>query len=115
MLESLPLQELDLSGTRITGAGMTSISKLDLLTYLVLDGTGVTDRSLVELSRLRKLVLLSIKDTQVTDVGLQFLTTLPELRTVLERGTPTSAAARLRLKKVLGGRGPSKSPDFAWQ
>lgn len=67
---SAPITFLDLSGTKITDAGVAQLAQLDSLDHLFLDNTLVTDRSLDLLKDLDNLKLISVANTAVTDERL---------------------------------------------
>jgi len=73
------LQTLDLSGTKITDAGLEHLKDLPQLQTLDLSGTKVTDAGLERLQGLRQLQELGLSGTEVTDAGLEHLRGLPEL------------------------------------
>jgi hypothetical protein len=125
-LEMLPdLQNLDLTGTEVTDAGMVSLAGLVHLRGLNLVGTLVTDAGLVHLRRLTNLGSLGLPEgvtdaglrhfedmtdlrdldltrTQVTDAGLVHLNGLKKLRTLLLSTQITDAGIE-RLRRTLPG------------
>jgi hypothetical protein len=73
---------LDLSGTRVTNAGMAIVARLPNLTRLHLNQTAITDEGLVPLAHLERLEYLNLYGTSVTDAGLGKLAALKKLRTL---------------------------------
>ncbi|MCI0462651.1 MAG: hypothetical protein L0Z62_37355, partial [Gemmataceae bacterium] len=61
---------LDLSGSKVTDAGLKELAALKHLQWLDLDQTKVTDAGLKELAALKQLQTLSLSRTKVTDAGL---------------------------------------------
>ena len=70
---SLNTEDLDLSQTKVTDAGLKELGKLKRLTALHLNNTKVTDAGLKELKELKQLEFLNLSNTQVTDAGLKEL------------------------------------------
>ena len=62
--------DLEISGSRITDAGLVHLKDLIKLRHLNLSDTQVTDAGLVHLKDLTKLRHLNLSDTQVTDAGV---------------------------------------------
>lgn len=56
--------------SRITDAGLASLSQSSNLSYLVIPGNSITDRGLESISALQRLSYLHLGDTLVTDSGL---------------------------------------------
>ena len=67
------LDHLDLSGTRITDAGMAHVVRLRRLRLLDLSETAITDAAVPHLTRLTKLWSLSLHGTAVTDAAVENL------------------------------------------
>lgn len=65
------VEELDLSGTAITNAGLARLAELDELRVLDLSNTAVSDEGLEYLAKLTSLVELTLSDTRVSDEGLK--------------------------------------------
>ena len=70
--ERLParLQELSLTETQITDAGLVHLQVLTLLQDLSLRDTQVTDAGLIHLKRLNQLENIYLRGTRVTDRGI---------------------------------------------
>jgi uncharacterized membrane protein len=88
--------DLNLAGTHVSDAGLSTVSTMSNLTRLRLDRTAITDAGLVKLTKLKKLTYLNLYGTQVTDRGLNTLAVLPNLRHLYlyqTRVDPTAAAA----------------------
>jgi hypothetical protein len=75
------LQDLDLSGSRVTDAGLAHLHGLDLRN-LVLDGTKVSNAGLEQLASFKNLRSLALNRTQITDDGLRRLAQFPSLTAV---------------------------------
>ena len=80
-LAGLPLEILGLSNTRVTDAGMDTLSRMQRLRELYLNGTPVTDAGLEKLRGL-PLEMLYLSDTKVTDAGLATLGTMSRLDSI---------------------------------
>jgi hypothetical protein len=61
------LEQLDLSGTRVTDACLADLQKARRLQYLVLRGTGVTDAAIAGLNRIPVLSVLDVGDTKISE------------------------------------------------
>ena len=119
------LRTLDISGTRVTGAGLmhlelfpklrrvelagtdvsdlTQIPALPGLDTLGLSGTKVTDESLAALKKITGLVSLDIGETAVTDAGLAHLEGLKKLQWLYVSKTKVTAAGVEKLGEALPG------------
>ena len=64
------LTMLDLTGTRVSNAGLVHLGELGRLKVLWLSGTPVTDDGLVHLRGLSRLQTLRLDGTPVTDAGV---------------------------------------------
>lgn len=71
---------LNLKGTKITDAGLASVSSLRGLRVLILDESQVSDAGLSSLSGLSNLTHLSLAKDNITDVGVAALKPLPKLK-----------------------------------
>ncbi|MEX1095980.1 MAG: hypothetical protein WED34_08015, partial [Planctomycetales bacterium] len=67
------LEELDLSGTAVTDAGLEPLTALSGLSGLYLNDTAVSDAAVPHLSRLGRLKILSIGGTRITWDGVRRL------------------------------------------
>ena len=92
---------LDLSGTRVTDAGLTTVAQFHNLTRLHLNRTRVSDTGLKQLAGLQQLEYLNLYGTGVTDAGLQSLAGLKKLRTLYVWQTPATDAGLERLRSAL--------------
>lgn len=81
------LQILDLSGTRVTAAGLVHLQSLERLEDLSLWDTAVSDAALRLIGRLTSLRHLGLGNTRVTDEGLRHLAELRSLRVLHLWGT----------------------------
>lgn len=85
----------------IDGARLERLSGFAELTYLNLTGTKMTDAGLAQLSGLAKLGELNLMNTQVTDAGLDALKPLANLASLNLRKTDVSAAGVEALQQAL--------------
>ena len=75
------VQELDLSGTKMTDAGLRQLASLKKLRVLKLAGNkGVTDAGAKELRAIETLEHLDLSSTSITDKGVAEIASLPRLR-----------------------------------
>jgi hypothetical protein len=97
------LQELRLSGTKITDHGLGYLKGLTELRKLTLDRTEVTDDGLKLLQPLTNLHSLNLCETPVTDAGLKHLAGFTKLEylDLAVRGCNISEAAVKELQKAL--------------
>jgi hypothetical protein len=107
---------LDLSGTRVTDAGLATLARLPNLTRLSLGNTAVSDAGLRHLAALVRLEYLNLFDTRVSDAGVGALRALGALRVVYLGGTRVSSEGRAALQgssrtlRVFGGAAPARTP-----
>lgn len=73
------LHNLNLSGTRITEAGLAKLSPLEEVSWLRLNDLPITDAAIPLLSAMRGLTNLEMNHTQVTAAGFR------ELRAGIQR------------------------------
>lgn len=81
-LKGMNLEDLDLSSTKITNAGLASLCQLELprLRTLSLEGTTVTDEGISHLDHFKNLEFMAVAHTKVTKDGIRKLKAkLPEL------------------------------------
>ncbi|MHC4406881.1 MAG: leucine-rich repeat domain-containing protein [Planctomycetota bacterium] len=71
---------LDLTGTRVTDAGLAEVAALRGLSHVLLCGTAITDVGVAQLLALEQLSVLHLDYTAITDEGLQTLARLPRLQ-----------------------------------
>ena len=72
-LRRLPRLSIDLSGTRITDAGLEQLATMPEITGLTLTDTQITDSGLAGFGSLPKLMLLDLSGTPVGDQGIASL------------------------------------------
>jgi hypothetical protein len=80
-LQGMNLQQLDLSATKITDAGLATLGEFDFphLKEIALEHTGITDAGLMHLASFKHLEWVSTAGTKVTEDGRRHLKTkLPE-------------------------------------
>ena len=94
---------LDLSGTRVTDAGLKELAGLKSLQSLNLWDTLVTDAGLKELGGLTSLQSLDLKSTRVTDAGLKELAGLKSLQRLYLYDTRVTDKGVAELRKALPG------------
>ncbi len=87
---------LDLSGTRVTDAGLQQVAAMPNLKRLHLERTAITDAGLGKLSGLASLEYLNLYGTGISDAGVAKLETLPKLKHLFlwaTKVTPAGAKA----------------------
>ena len=93
----LPVAEqitwLDLSGTRVSDAGMNVVAEMRNLTRLDLSKTAVTDAGTRRLSGLKRLEYLNLRGTRVSDSTLAAMKQIPSLRSLYLWETSVTDAA----------------------
>jgi hypothetical protein len=105
------LQHLGLWNTKVDDAGLEHLARLTKLQSLVLDGTRVTDAGLEHLAGLTHLEeWLGLTETGVTDAGLKHLERLTKLRNLNLRKTGVTRAGAAKLRKSLQGADISVGP-----
>jgi uncharacterized membrane protein len=92
---------LNLGGTRITDAGLSTVAQFKNLTRLHLNRTAVSDRGLPQLAGLQRLEYLNLYGTGVSDAGLESLAALKRLRTLYVWQTSVSDSGLERLRSAL--------------
>jgi hypothetical protein len=92
------LRELDLSGTRITDAGLAHLRPLEELATLRLADTPVGAGGLAPLQDLKKLEDLDLAGTRVADGGLPHLAGLPKLKVLKLGRTKVTDAGLVHLQ-----------------
>jgi hypothetical protein len=92
---------LNLGGTRITDAGLSTVAQFKNLTRLHLNRTAVSDRGLPQLAGLQRLEYLNLYGTGVSDAGLEALAALKRLRTLYVWQTSVSDSGLERLRSAL--------------
>jgi YHS domain-containing protein len=90
------IQALNLSGSKVTNAGLAALEGMPNLTRLHLEKTAITDAGLQHVAKLRKIQYLNLYGTGMTDAGLNSLKGLPKLHNLYlwqTKVTPASAKA----------------------
>ncbi|MBO24355.1 MAG: hypothetical protein CMO65_04030 [Verrucomicrobiales bacterium] len=95
------LSELDLSNTKVTGAGLATIKNSKRLTKLSLAGTAVDDAALKNIEGLTNLMSINLYNTKVTDAGLASLKNMKFLRKVYGWQSGITEKGAAELKKAL--------------
>jgi len=97
------LQQLYLGETQITDAGLRHFANLSNLKNLSLWGTKITNDGLRHLANLSNLQQLYLGETQITDAGLQYLANLSNLQHLDLNYTKITDAGVEELKKAIPG------------
>ena len=95
------LQELDLTRTRITAAGLTNIKDLPALTKLFLTDTKVDDSGIAHLKGMMNLRLAGLSGTRISDAALDDLRELKGLKQLFCIGTSVTEAGVEKLQQAL--------------
>jgi Leucine-rich repeat (LRR) protein len=95
------LQELNVSGTHVTGRGLASLAQLPKLTRLSLAGSKASDLFAEEVGALTKLESLSLAGCAVSDAGLKHLAGMSHLTHLDLTGTQVTADGVAALQKAL--------------
>ena len=95
------LQCLDLSGTKITAAGLRHLEKARELYWLVLSQTPIDDAAMPIIAQMKTLGCLDLSQTHITDAGLECLKSLKELNTLHLSDTPVTAEGVHSLQQAL--------------
>jgi hypothetical protein len=74
------LEELDLTGTRVSSVGLAALRDMKRLRRLSLDGTRITDPGLKSLSGMTSMEELNLGGTRIGDAGLESLRPMKRLR-----------------------------------
>lgn len=104
---------LDLQGSAITDAGLTSVAKCRNLTRLHLNRTAVSDSGLAALKSLAGLEYLNLVGTGIGDAGLVHLAGLTKLQRLYLMGTKVSDAGVVKLKAANAGVTINRGPVFS--
>lgn len=106
------LENLNLSGTKVSDSGLEHLTGMSNLKALRLSITRVSDSGLLHLHRLTQLQSLDLSGLQITDAGLRNLEELRELRSLDISGTRVTGAGLAHLagltsleRLVLSGTG----------
>jgi AcrR family transcriptional regulator len=97
------IQQLDLSYTNITDAGLERLKGLNTLQQLYLRGTTITDAGLERLKGLNTLQQLDLSGTTITDAGLERLRELRNLQRLELYRTNTTKTGREKLQQEIPG------------
>ncbi|HET6441468.1 MAG TPA: leucine-rich repeat domain-containing protein, partial [Phycisphaerae bacterium] len=95
-----PVVEVDLSGIKVTDAGLKVLKEFKDLQELNLSHTQITDAGLRDLRELKGLQALWLSGTQITDVGLKVLKELKDLQSLDLGGTKITDAGLKDLKEL---------------
>ncbi len=94
---------VELARTKITDAGLATVSKMSNLERLHLENTAVTDAGIAQLAGLAKLEYLNLYGTKVTDAGLAKLATAKSLKKVFVWQTAVTKDAAKKLEAAIPG------------
>ena len=101
MVEGLgSLQKLELTGSKVTSAGLQKLAGLSNLYTLHLSNTQVDDSGLKALSKLSNLGILSLANTKITDAGVAELAAIPRLEMLTLDGTGITDEALKTIAKM---------------
>jgi Leucine-rich repeat (LRR) protein len=78
-LSGTSIQSLNLTGSKITDAGLTHLEHLPQLQWLYIDNTAITDEGFEHLKNLTQLRAIFLKNDKITDAGLRHLKRLHRL------------------------------------
>jgi uncharacterized membrane protein/mono/diheme cytochrome c family protein len=92
---------LNLSGSKISNAGLKHLAPLSKLNRLNLSNTKITDGGLSQISGLSNLEYLNLYNCQVSDLGMVHLKKLKNLKKLFLWGSKVSKAGAANLKKSL--------------
>jgi acetyl esterase/lipase len=95
------LQELDLTRTRITGAGLANVKDLTTLRKLFLTDTKVDDSGVTHLNGMKRLELVGLSGTRITDAALDHLRGLTGLKSLFCIGTGVTDTGVEKLQRAL--------------
>ncbi len=94
------MEDMNLSRSKVTDAGVSHLAGMKNLVRLRLDGTGITDAALDQIAGLQKLEYLNLYGTKITDAGLAKLEKLTQLKSlyIWQTGATKPAAEALHAK-----------------
>ena len=95
------LQDLDLSGTKVTDAGLECLKASNNLRDLCVSDTAISDTGLEHLKGMTQLIRLDLDGTKVTDRGLKRLAGFRQLQDLGLRGTATTSEGVKNLQTAL--------------
>jgi hypothetical protein len=95
------LEELSISGSPITDAGLRHIAGLgELRTVSLFDDRGLTDAGVAHLAGLTKLRTLALDNAGLTDAGLAHLGRMTDLETLMLQGTRVTGPGLAHLGRM---------------
>jgi internalin A len=101
------IDELGLSSTAVTDAGLKNLVGVRVRCLGLRDCAGVTDAALASIARMKGLRAVILDGTRVTDAGMERLAALSDLEWVFLDGTAVTDAGVKRLMRLRGLRGLS--------
>lgn len=104
---------LDLHGSAITDAGMSTVAKCRNLARLHLDKTAVGDAGLAQLKSCSALMSLNVVGTSVSDAGLAHLSGLKQLQRLYIMQTKVTDAGVVALTKANPALHINRGPGFS--
>ena len=94
---------VDLARTKVTDAGLATVSKMTNLERLHLENTGITDAGLDQLKGLAKLEYLNLYGTKVTDAGIAKLAANKALKKLFVWQTGATKEGAKKLEAAIPG------------
>ncbi len=104
---------LDLHGSAITDAGMSTVAKCRNLARLHLNKTAVTDAGLSQLKSCTSLNSLNLVGTSASDAGLAHLSGLKQLQRLFIMQTKVTDAGVAALTKAIPALQINRGPEFS--
>jgi mono/diheme cytochrome c family protein len=104
---------LDLHGSAITDAGMSTVAKCRNLARLHLNKTAVTDAGLSQLKSCSSLTSLNLVGTSTSDAGLAHLSGLKQLQRLFIMQTKVTDAGVAALTKAIPALQINRGPEFS--
>jgi hypothetical protein len=100
-LQSAPLRNLNLSGTRIGDEDIAEVVRMKNLEVLALEDTRITGAGLAKLAGMQKLNVLNIGNCKIGDADVKHFLSMPNLRIVHAAGCRISDTAVESMKDQL--------------
>lgn len=94
------ISHMDLSRTKVTGRGMSSLGSYANLTWLSLRSTAIEDEDLASISQLPNLRYLNLVGTKVTDKSISTLSSMKALQEVYLWDSKVTPAGAKRLRQA---------------
>lgn len=94
---------MDLARSKVTDAGLSTISKMAKLERLHLENTAVTDAGIAQIANLKDLEYLNLYGTKVTDAGIASLASNKSLKKLFVWQTAVTKDAAKKLEAAVPG------------